>query len=331
MTQEDGKKKAEDAAEEANLIKQAMSYNESSQYYKEEENLEQYKVMKEKAIEAFGSKAAQLEDSYEKALVCSYQALCWICLEEYENAKVVLNDISELQNKNCDFISPTITNFAKFLALGDIERAERLWKDIHDQFHPGIVELLEEAFIQVNPKSEPPRIKDPVELTMEWVIVMAGKGGEVKEDWMLTFFDASQIFNTKIILKPEFMDDLIKKVEELDHYHFVKSIRTVKSPSGDDFSNKAIDIVLATSEEKGLKFGVIFGHLKDGGLHILAVWPKALAEAMYEDNEIIGAFITRLIKQPEWFADINLITYLSKGGDLEKGKSKEGVDSSYYT
>jgi tetratricopeptide (TPR) repeat protein len=331
MTQEDGKKKAEYAAEEADLIKKAMAYNESSQYYEEEEDLEQYKIMKEKAIETFGSKAAQLEDSYEKALVCSYQALCWICLEEYENAKVVLNDISDLQNNNCDFIPPAIFNFAQYLAMEEVEKAERLWRDIHDQFHPNIVKLLEEAFVRVNPKSEPPRIKEPVELTMEWVIVMAGKGGDVREDWKLIFYDASQIFNTKMILKREFMDDLIKKVEDLDHYHFVKSIRTVTSPSGEDFSEKAIDIVLATSAEKELKFGVIFGHLKDGGVHILGVWPKAFAEAMYEDNEIIGAFITRLIKQPDWFADINLITYLSKGGNVKEGKLKKGVDSSYYT
>ncbi|MHA1279434.1 MAG: hypothetical protein ACTSQI_12200 [Candidatus Helarchaeota archaeon] len=337
MTYDNGKKKAEEAARETNLIKRAVTYNKASQLYKEKDDLEQYTQMKRKAIEAFQEKAEGLDDFYEKCLVYSYQALCWLCLEEYENARALIDKIADIEHINTAFCLPILANFAKFLVTEELDKAERLWRDIHDYFNPGLIELFEEAFIQVNPKSEPPRVNELVDLTKDWMVIMAGKEGDLKEEWKLTFFDASQVLNQKIILKSEFMKDLITNIKKQEHYHFVRNIHAVIAPGGENISEKAIDVILATSSENKLKFGVILGHLKEGGSHVLALWPKALAEAIGEDKKIVAAFLTRLVKQPEWFADVNLVTYIDQAKGKEGNKTLEKktkgavVKPEYYT
>ncbi|MFX1295787.1 MAG: hypothetical protein ACFFD2_13165 [Promethearchaeota archaeon] len=327
----------EKGEQETNLIKRGIIFNKVSQYYLKINDLEQYKSNKEKAIESFQKQVKKIKDPYEKSLIYSYEALCWICLEKYENAKALIDKIRKMEDDNPKFTHPSITDFTKFLLLKDVEKAEELWNTLHNYFSSGIIELLEEAFITVNPTSEPPTINKFIKLKNMWSVLMAGKSKDAQEDWSLTFFDATEIFKQKLVINNQFLDNLIKKIREIEYYHFIRNVRSVISPSGEDFSDKAIDIVLATSTKKKLKFGVIFGSLKDGGLHVLAIWPEALAKAIVEDKEVLGAFISRLIESPEWYSDVNLITYLSnEDKGIRDNKNEESSNETnslpgYYT
>ena len=187
------------------------------------------------------------------------------------------------------------------------------------KFSEGIIELLKEAYITVNPSSEPPILKKPIKFSRIWKVTMAGKSREEKEDWTITFFDAKEMFGQEVILKAEFMDDLFEKLKEVKQYHFVQNVRSVLSSSGDDLSKKALYILLATSDEKNLKFGVILGQIKDGGLHVIALWPESLAQAISVDKDIFYSFINRIIKKSDWFSDMNVVTFLPD----ETGKNKE--------
>ncbi len=335
MEKDNCKEIVEEAQRETNFVKKAVAFNNASRCYKKINDLEQYKLMKEKAIEIFHQEGEKITDYYEKALIFSYEALCLICLKQFEKVKALLKQIEEMKEKNSEFMPPLIVDFVSYLVNQEVDKAENLWKELYQGFSPGIINLMEEAFITINPDSTPPTIKKEIHISRTWLITFAGKSYEPKDDWNLTFYDATELFKSKLILKSEFIDDLIDTIKKEKHYHFVQNIRSVVSSSGEDFSNKAIEVILATSAEKKLKFGILLGHLKDGGLHVLAIWPEALAKAVGTDKDIFGAFITRLVESPEWFSDVNLITYISEEAETPTMKKDLPTKSTglpgYYT
>ena len=134
MTNNNCNSRAEEAARETNLVKRGVAYNKASQCYKKNDEIEQYKLMKEKAIEAFQKEATKVEDPYEKSLIASYEALCWICLGELENAKALIDKNIELYEKASNYTPPPILNFIKNLASKEVEKAEAIWKDIYQNF-----------------------------------------------------------------------------------------------------------------------------------------------------------------------------------------------------
>ncbi len=322
------------AEQEVNLIKKAIAYNKASQCYREAGDEEQSKLLRQKVIESFQKESSKKENGYEKALVLSYEAIVWVILGEFEQAQKVLDQIDEMRVEILDFIPPTIVEFVRFIVKKEIKGAGDLWKDIHDDFAPGIIEMLEEAFVNVHPSSEPPSVS-ALKLSKTWNVDMISKSKDSSEDWNLTFFDAHEIFECKLILKSSFMEDLMETVKNQEHYHFLRNVRSIKSSEGEDISDKAIIAILATSTEKNLKFGFLMGHLEDGSVHVLAIWPETLARAIAMDTDIFGAFITRLVKNPEWFIDVNLLTFLSDEKNIKRNyenqKFNEESTVGYYT
>ena len=322
---------AEKAALEPNFVKRGIVYNKASQCYKKNNELDKYKLMKEKAIEAFQSESKRIKDPYEKALIISYEASCWICLERFENAKTILKSAKTLFSLYRTSKTPTpnpILDFTDFLASKELEKAENLWKNIHQNFSEGIVELLEEAFSVVNPSLEPPKLEKPLKFSKVWKISMEGSN-EKQKQWSISFFDAKEIFDETIVLKPEFLDDLFEKLRENDHYHFIQNILSATSSIGEDLTSKALYIILATSKAKELKFGIMLGRLKEGGLYLIALWPEALAQAIGVDGTIFTAFLNRIIDDPEWFSDINILTVLPNNEGTRE--EREGLsDNSYH-
>ena len=320
----DCQKIAEAARQETDLIKKAMQLNKSSQCYKKRDNnTEQYEALKKEAINAFREKADKFEDPHEKSLFLSYEALCWICLGELEKATELANKALKLLESKPIFKEIPIVNFTKFLATKEVEKAQEIWKSLYMNFSQGIVELLEEAFIIVNPASEPPMLGKPLTFSKRWTILLKGKSDEPEKVWTLDFFDAHEALKQKLVLKKEFVDDLLAKVKEVEYYHFIKNIRKVSTSTGEDFSDKALFIVLATSAEKKLRFGLLLGTLKDGGVQVVGLWPEAFAQAIGTDEGIIGAFITRSVKEPEWFSDLNILTFIPADGAKEGGSNDE--------
>ncbi len=332
MTLNDCQKIAEDATLVTDLIKKAVQLNRASQCYKKMNNTERYQELKKAAINVF-QKKAEVEDPYERSLFLSYEALCWICIGDLEKAKELTTNAFKFLESGSRFKESPIVNFTEFLATKEVDKAQEIWKNIYMFFSQGIVELLEEAFITVNPASEPPIFGKTITFSKRWNVILIGKGEEPEKDWNLVFYDAHEALDEKLVLKKEFVDDLLEKVKEIKKYHFIRNIRSVTTSTGEDFSDKALFIILATSAEKKLKFGILLGSLKDGGVHLIALWPEAFAQAVVSDREIIGAFITRSVKEPEWFADLNVLSLISNEGKLQVGELPDEKESlpEYFT
>ena len=140
--------------------------------------------------------------------------------------------------------------------------------------------------------------------------------------------DASEIVEKELLLKPEFLKDLLETMKDLKHYRFLRIIRTIVSPGNVDLTNKAIYLILATSTEKNLKFGIMLGCVKGGSLHLIAIWPETFAQVLSENQEILFGFVTRLIKDPHWFLDVNILTCLDSEDEVtEKGH----ISPDYYS
>lgn len=322
------------AEKEADLIKKALLFDRASRYCKKNVRPEEYEENKRTAIELFQKKGELFDDPYEKSLYMCYEALCWICLKQLDVADEIIKKARVLlEGKKPPKVSPILL-FVDFLIKNELENAQNAWSDIYPYFIDGIVELLKEAFITVNPSGKPPVTEKPLELTAAWSIFLTGKEPDDPEkDWTLIFYDTKEIFEEKLILKKQYMDDLLDKVKEQEHYHFIRNIRTVISSTGENLSDKALFIILATGKEKPIKFGILLGSLKDGGMHTIALWPKLFAQAVAQDAKIVSAFISRSIQNPEWFSDLNLLTFLpSDEEEKQKGQADIGKKlPEYYT
>ncbi|NVM54239.1 MAG: hypothetical protein HWN66_11105 [Candidatus Helarchaeota archaeon] len=334
MTLDECKRIAKEAAQETDLIKQGVAFNKASQCYKKNDDADQYQAMKKKAIQIFQKKAEKFDDPYEKSLFHSYEALCWICLGELKKAEELVDELFKLNDTESGSKISPIVNFTKHLAIKEVEKAQELWKNIHQFFSQGIIELLEEAFIAINPSSEPPVVEKLPKFYKTWTVLLAGKDStDLQKDWTLVFYDAHDLFEEQVVLKKNYLEDLLAQVKQLQHYHFIRNMRSVTSSSGDDLSKKALFIILGTSAEKKLKFGMLLGSLTEGGVHIFGLWPEAFAHAVYTDESIIGAFITRSVKNPDWFADLNVLAFLAPEGEPQKDELPESEETlpGYFT
>jgi tetratricopeptide (TPR) repeat protein len=321
-------KLAEAAAAEPNLIKRGIAFSQISQSYKGLNKAEQSLSMMQKAIEAFHSAAAQSDDAFEKSLTYAYEALCLISLKNLDKARNLVNKGIELC-KAASIKPPLIIQFADVLTAQKIDEAEKIWVEISQDFHQGIIELLKEAFCTVNPSQQPPCLKKRRRITKNWRITLVGKKpDDLEQDWTLELADASELVEKDLLLKPEFLKDLLETMKDQKHYRFLRIIRSIISSENVDLTNKAIYLLLATSAEKKLKFGAMLGSLKGGSLHLIAVWPETFAQAVAANNEILFAFVTRLIKEPHWFLDVNVLTYLDSEDEVtEKGH----ISPDYYS
>jgi len=327
----DCEKLAEEAAIEQNLIKRGIAFSQLSKCYKGRNENEQYIAMIQKAIEAFHTAAEQMDDAYEKALIFSYEALCWISLKEVENARAIVNIGFELCKNQSNVTPPLIIQFADHLVSQNINEAEKLWGELYQTFDQGIIELLKEAFCTINPSKEPPCLMKSSTITKKWHIVFAGKErNDRTQDWTLDFSDADSTLGKELIFKSEFMQDLIEQMKESKHYRFLRIIQTIISSNNEDLTDKAIYLILATSAEEQLKIGIMLGSLKEGDYHVIAVWPEAFAQAISENNDILFGFMTRLVKDPQWFLDVNLLSFL--GSEDEPEVKEEGyIPPDYYS
>ncbi|MDD1778099.1 MAG: hypothetical protein LUQ65_08000 [Candidatus Helarchaeota archaeon] len=324
----DCNKLAEAAAAEPNLIKRGIAFSQVSQSCKKVNETEQSLLMKKKAIEAFHSATEHLDDAYEKTLIYAYEALCWISLKNIEEARnLVSNGFAICQTASIK--PPLIIRFAESLITQKIDDAEQIWADISQDFHQGILDLLKEAFCTVNPSQTPPNSKKRHQITNYWHITLVGKKpDDPEQDWTLEFADASELVDKELLLKPEFLKDLLETMKEQKQYRFLRIIRTIISSENLDLTNKAIYLILATSTEKKLKFGIMLGSLKGGSMHLIALWPDTFAQAVSENDEILFGFVTRLIKDPHWFLDVNILTCLdSEDTTTEKGH----ISPDYYS
>jgi len=326
----DCEKLAEQAEAEPNLVKRGIAYAQIGQCYKGLNNDDQHILMMQRAIEAFHAAAGQTDDAYEKSLLYSYEALCWISLKELERARETVNFGLDLCKIQLNLVPPIIIRFTDNLISQNIEEAEKLWGDLYQNFDQGIIELLKEAFCTINPSTEPPCLtKGPV-IAKKWCVLLVGKEhDDPSRDWPLEFLDADSFLGKELILKPEFMKDLLERMKESKHYRFLRIIKTIISSDNEDLTDKAVYLILATSAEENLRIGIMLGSLKEGGLHVIAIWPEAFAQAISENNDILFGFMTRLVKDPQWFLDVNILSFL-EGEDEPEIKEEGHLAPNYF-
>ncbi|MHA1264496.1 MAG: hypothetical protein ACTSRS_04595 [Candidatus Helarchaeota archaeon] len=307
------------AGNESDLIKKAILYDKISRHPKVKSSPEEYKNYKKRAIKLFHEKGEIFNDIFEKTLYMSYEALCWICLGKGATAKEIVKNAFALFKLEPNRTPPKILIFTNFILENQLDKAEDLWPELHQTFTGGIVELMEETFKFSNPRKEPPRREKIIKFSKTWEIKLAGKEPKnPKEDWILTFFDTREIFEKKLVIKENYFLDLIKKIKEIEHYHFTRGLKTIKSSTGEDITDKALIVVLATSKEKKLKFGLLLGALKQSGYYPIGVWPASFAQASAQDRKIIEGFLSKSIGNPAWFSDLTLVTSLLTESHKEK-------------
>ena len=196
-------------------------------------------------------------------------------------------------------------------------------------FDEGIIDLLTVAFCTINPSTKPPCLTEKPAIVKKWTIVLVGKERDDRtQDWTLEFIDADSVLEKELIFEPEFMKDLLEQMKNAKNYRFLRIIQTIISSENEDLTDKAVYLILATSAEEKLKIGVMFGSLKEGGLHVIAIWPEAFAQAIADNNDILFGFLTRLVKDYQWFLEVNILSFV----ESEEAEIKErgSIPPDYY-
>lgn len=143
-------------------------------------------------------------------------------------------------------------------------------------------------------------------------------------DWSLDFLNAEDYINGKVLTK-DFFKALLENIQKYDQYHWRGLIKSVKSSTGEDLSDKLVGLILGSAKEDQIKFGVLYGQITTGDFKVIALWDENFANTCKEllgEQDLCGSIIERVINTPEYFADVTTV--------LQKKGSKSNFVSVFY-
>jgi len=134
----------------------------------------------------------------------------------------------------------------------------------------------------------------------EWHVVLRTRDGNVTLD----FIDTSEMADQ--VLRPTIIDSLLESAGTRENYYVSTSIVNVKTPDGEDYTDRQIYVLLAKSKVQGVTIGYLLGEVDIGGnegLIILGLWPKEFINIVKNDSEAhLRALASILLSPEDWEA-----------------------------
>ncbi|MBD3228609.1 MAG: hypothetical protein GF329_10525 [Candidatus Lokiarchaeota archaeon] len=138
----------------------------------------------------------------------------------------------------------------------------------------------------------------------KWKVIMNGTKKK-DEYWDLKFLGANNSIANLIIPKSYFLK-LYNCIDNYPNYHFQSCIKKIITSNGEDYSKKAMGVILAKPKYYDHKIGILYGELNSGEFKIFALWEEMLGKYSFEKRRF-NKIITRLIETPSYFKDVSLI------------------------
>ena len=143
-------------------------------------------------------------------------------------------------------------------------------------------------------------------MTSTWKIVFEASEEGPDDDLTLEFVDASEIIG-ELVLNETFIDHIVQNAKIYDTYSIFRNVKSIESDSGEDLTGRAIWALLGITEETSDKIGFLLGSLRDGGHHVVALWPDDFANRVREETDIWKELIQKFGDDPDFWKQVDLI------------------------
>ncbi|WEU40275.1 MAG: hypothetical protein OdinLCB4_007355 [Candidatus Odinarchaeum yellowstonii] len=114
-----------------------------------------------------------------------------------------------------------------------------------------------------------------------WVITLEKIDEKFKT---IQLADCKKIFGSYTVLKPEFFDDLYRRVTGRRNYQSMQGVKQVTGEDGQDWSENSWYLILAR-DKKNLDFWLLVKQEPDGSGRITGVGPDQLTQYIKENRD----------------------------------------------
>ncbi|MCD6515721.1 MAG: hypothetical protein J7L07_12415 [Candidatus Odinarchaeota archaeon] len=138
-----------------------------------------------------------------------------------------------------------------------------------------------------------------------WKVVFEGEEPGVADDFELSFVDVRDVIGRFLGVKREAMNKITENIKNEEKYSAIGNIKEVVSPEGEELSLGGF-IALLGIDKNDLKFGFLFAFIENEAM-LIAIWPEPFADAIKENENILGGVIYYMVEKPDNWKRVDLI------------------------
>mgnify|MGYP000073557020 CR=1 FL=1 len=139
----------------------------------------------------------------------------------------------------------------------------------------------------------------------EWRVTFEGEEPGSADDFVLTFIDIRDIIGSYIGVKEKVMQILAELIEKHDNYHAIGNIKDIGVPEGEEIELESTWALLGIDKNE-LRFGFLF-ITTEQGIMLIGIWPGAYAEAVRENDRLLGGVIAAMLDRPDNWRRVDVI------------------------
>jgi len=139
----------------------------------------------------------------------------------------------------------------------------------------------------------------------EWCVTFEGEEPGLADDFVLTFIDIRDIIGGYIGVKEKVMQILAELIEKHDNYHAIGNIKDIGVPEGEEIELESTWALLGIDKNE-LRFGCLF-ITTEQGIVLIGIWPRAYAEAVRENDRLLGGVIAAMLDRPDNWRRVDVI------------------------
>ncbi len=143
-----------------------------------------------------------------------------------------------------------------------------------------------------------------------WKLEFEGGRPGTEEDYTI-YFEDRQLFLedvTKGFYVAQFMKDIMKKVEEQDHYEILSKIKKITSADDKDMTGVGDILVLLGSHAEMGKIGFLLGYNDTGDVwEILGLYPEQYARAVKDNMGLLHNYLEMIVVKPDFWDNVYVL------------------------
>ncbi len=148
-------------------------------------------------------------------------------------------------------------------------------------------------------------ILEVFDLKQYWSVLLKEPIRNIVDLNKIEFIDVREIYNNYVGFEKSVLLELVENFNKFNNYESKTMISEVKSPEGEDLSDRPI-LSLVGVDKNNLRFGILI-YLSDKDAVILGLWPKQFFDAVKSDENVLIGAIVAFLKAPENWKQVLLI------------------------
>ncbi len=142
-------------------------------------------------------------------------------------------------------------------------------------------------------------------MAREWHVTFEGEEPGTADDFILTFTDMKEVVGNYLGLKEVVMKTLANLIKAHQNYSAIGNIKEIQPPPGEQVNIRGVWALLGIDKE-GLRFGFLFVAMREGSI-LVGVWPKPYAEAVKQNERLLGGVINSMLRDPDNWRRVDVI------------------------